>query len=98
MRYSTSIEGGLEFQPALREQDPPADSRSMAMEGTQKEPKDLIGAATWGDVNFLENCLQNGAEPNEKDEQGNTPLHVACYYGELECASVLLSYKGWCIL
>lgn len=58
------------------------------------ETKDLIAAVTWGELDFLETCLQNGADPNQRDEKGDTPLHVACYYGELECTSVLLSYKG----
>lgn len=54
----------------------------------------LASAAMWGDLTLLESLLENGADPNLPNTQGNPPLHVASYYGELECASVLLSYKG----
>lgn len=56
--------------------------------------EDLTAAAMWGDVQLLEGFLANGANPNLPNSQGNTALHVACYYGERECASVLLNYKG----
>ena len=56
--------------------------------------EDLTAAAMWGNLKFLESLIQYGADPNLLNSQGNTALHVAVYYGELECASVLLSYKG----
>ena len=56
--------------------------------------EDLTAAAMWGDVDLLESLLQNGADPNLPNAQGNTALHVACYYGERECANILLNYKG----
>lgn len=56
--------------------------------------EDLTAAAMWGDVSLLESFLSNGADPNLTNAQGNTALHVACYYGERECASILLDYKG----
>uniref|UniRef100_A0A1X7UH02 non-specific serine/threonine protein kinase n=1 Tax=Amphimedon queenslandica TaxID=400682 RepID=A0A1X7UH02_AMPQE len=56
--------------------------------------EDLTAAAMWGDVALLESLLSNGADPNLPNSQGNTALHVACYYGERECASILLHYKA----
>ena len=56
--------------------------------------EDLTAAAMWGDVDLLESLLQNGADPNLPNAQRNTALHVACYYGERECANILLNYKG----
>ena len=70
----------------------------MAGEGSVYTPsdvtEDLTAAAMWGDVQLLESFLSNGADPNLPNNQGNTALHVACYYGERECASILLNYKG----
>ena len=60
----------------------------------EPEPSDLTAAAMWGDLELLESLLQNGADPNIPNSQGNSALHIAAYYGETECASVLLSYKG----
>ena len=54
----------------------------------------LTASCTWGEVNLLEDYLVNGAEPNQKNKKGDTPLHVACLYGEIECANTLLTYKG----
>lgn len=56
--------------------------------------EDLTAAAMWGDLKLLESLLENGADPNPPDSRGNIALHVACYYGETECASVLLHHKG----
>ena len=62
---------------------------------SEERTEDLLAsAAMWGDLTLLESLLENGADPNLPNTQGNPPLHVASYYGELECASVLLSYKG----
>jgi ankyrin repeat protein len=61
---------------------------------TDNTTEDITAAAMWGDVALLENFLANGADPNTRNSQGNTALHVACYYGERECASVLLNYKA----
>ena len=62
---------------------------------SEERTEDLLSsAAMWGDLTLLESLLENGADPNLPNTQGNPPLHVASYYGELECASVLLSYKG----
>ena len=60
--------------------------------------EDLTAAAMWGDLRLLESLLENGADPNLPNTQGNSALHVASYYGETECASVLLSYKGECLV
>ncbi len=54
----------------------------------------LTAAAMWGNLKLLESVLENGADPNPPDSRGNIALHVACYYGETECASVLLHHKG----
>lgn len=62
---------------------------------SEERTEDLLAsAAMWGDLTLLESLLENGADPNLPNTQGNPPLHVASYYGEIECASVLLSYKG----
>lgn len=56
--------------------------------------EDLTKAAMWGNLKLLESLLENGADPNFPNGQGNSALHEAAYYGETECASVLLSFKG----
>lgn len=63
--------------------------------GAEERTEDLlISAAMWGDIPLLESLLENNADPNLPNAQGNSPLHIAAYYGETECASLLLSYKG----
>lgn len=57
--------------------------------------EDLTAAAMWGDVALLDGYLSNGADPNMPNQQRDTALHVACYYGERECANTLIDYKGW---
>ena len=42
---------------------------------------------------YLQACivlLQHGVEKNMKDEQGDTPLHLAAYEGHLEATRILL--------
>ena len=55
---------------------------------------DLAAAAMWGDKELLESLLRGGADPDFPNLQGNSALHEAAYYGELECASILLDHKG----
>lgn len=43
-----------------------------------------------GDVEALKELLKAGADKDEKDEEGRTPLQFACGYGELACAEELI--------
>jgi hypothetical protein len=54
------------------------------------EEATVHSAASEGDVNLLKQLLKDGADQNEKDEEGRTALHFACGYGELECATELV--------
>ena len=54
----------------------------------------LCDAALFGDKALLESLLENGADPNIPNSTGSYPLHEAAQYGETECASILLAYKG----
>lgn len=66
----------------------------MAFNQNGTVASDLTSAAMWGDKELLESLLVNGADPNFPNQQGNSALHEAAYYGELECASILLDHKG----
>ena len=43
-----------------------------------------------GDVEEVRRCIEEGADPNERDSYGRTPLHYAAYYGHVEVVRVLL--------
>lgn len=67
----------------------------MSDEVTTSEIAELLTAsATWGEVAMLEGYLKNGIDPNTVNAKGDTCLHVACMYGEIECVNTLLIYKG----
>lgn len=53
--------------------------------------KDLFAAAEKGDRQRLSELLLQGANPNAVGPYGNTPLHRAADYRQLECCEVLLS-------
>ena len=57
----------------------------------------LTASATWGEVTMVEELMKNGADPNIVNKKGDTTLHVACLYGEIECANTLLTCKGQCL-
>ena len=66
----------------------------MTTHNGAQEAGDLSGAAMWGDKELLESLLKSGADPDFPNAQGDTALHEAAYYGEVECASILLDHKG----
>lgn len=66
----------------------------MASNGNGTVASDLSSAAIWGDKELLESLLTNGADPDFPNKHGNSALHEAAYYGELECVSILLDHKG----
>lgn len=45
-----------------------------------------------GDISQVESLLQNGIDPNIRDEYGDTPLHVASRWGHVEIVKLLLNY------
>ncbi|XP_008257340.4 BRCA1-associated RING domain protein 1 isoform X1 [Oryctolagus cuniculus] len=51
-------------------------------------------AAIKGDVPSVEYLLQNGSDPNVKDNAGWTPLHEACNHGHLRVVELLLQHKA----
>jgi len=57
---------------------------------------DLHAAVFHGNTSLLENLLKNGSSGDADllDARGNSPLQIACYYGQLECIKILLKYNG----
>ncbi|CAI8049813.1 Potassium channel AKT2 [Geodia barretti] len=66
----------------------------MATSNGAEEAGDLSAAAMWGDKELLESLLKGGADPDFPNAQGDSALHEAAYYGEVECASILLDHKA----
>ncbi|XP_057857219.1 ankyrin repeat domain-containing protein 2A isoform X2 [Cryptomeria japonica] len=81
---------------------PPATSVSNRSEEMQSEESDadsetepilnMYHAASIGDVKGLERLLTIGADKDQKDSRGRTPLHFACGYGNAECVEMLLKF------
>ncbi|KAL6893649.1 hypothetical protein ACP4OV_007747 [Aristida adscensionis] len=51
----------------------------------------LSAAALGGQLDTVSYLLDNGADPNKKDDSGSVPLHCAAKYGHDEVARLLLS-------
>ncbi len=64
------------------------------MSATPDLSEELTKAAMWGNLKLLESLLEAGANPNFPNSRGDSPLHEAAYYGEIDCASCLLKFKG----
>ncbi|XP_047225772.1 BRCA1-associated RING domain protein 1 isoform X2 [Girardinichthys multiradiatus] len=61
------------------------------MKRNHKGETPLHLAAIKGDVDSVEELLDQGADPNLKDNAGWTPLHEACNLGHLAAVKVLVS-------
>ncbi len=53
---------------------------------------DLHSAASAGDAERVRELLKKGADPNAKNEYGNTPLHEAAFRGHVDVARLLLEH------
>jgi len=51
---------------------------------------ELFVAARNGDLIKVQTLLENGADPNAKDNAGHTPLHWAAHLGHVEIVELLL--------
>lgn len=60
-------------------------------ENTESIDNPLHDAAKRGNVDFLNECIQNRVSVNGLDKAGATPLHWASHGGHIECLKTLLS-------
>jgi ankyrin repeat protein len=54
-------------------------------------PGQLRFAALRGNIQRMKDLLEAGADPDEEDDMGATPLHAACRAGHLEAVKLLVS-------
>uniref|UniRef100_A0A3B4ZVW2 BRCA1 associated RING domain 1 n=1 Tax=Stegastes partitus TaxID=144197 RepID=A0A3B4ZVW2_9TELE len=69
----------------------PSSGSPAVMERNHKGETPLHLAAIKGDVEAVKELLNQGADPNLKDNAGWTPLHEACNLGHLAVVEVLVS-------
>lgn len=87
---------GKKFQEALadpefRAQLKGAEALDALEAGEEEEEETIITVASAGNADRLKELLAaEGAEADQRDEEGRTALHFAAGYGELECMKVLL--------
>ena len=54
----------------------------------------LHDACRRGNIDLLEECLENNIPVNAMDQAGNTPLHWAAHSGQAECLKKLIENCG----
>jgi len=68
-------------------QTPPSLAEQSAYDG-------LFAATMNGNSSEISRLLSGGADPNERDDYGRTPLHVAAYFGQHEAMRRLAAAGG----
>jgi ankyrin repeat protein len=72
---------------------PPISPRTVRA-GDQRDAKpiapDLVTAIRDADVPAVKKLIENGADVNARDEEGNTPLILASFYASPKCVALLL--------
>ena len=63
---------------------------SALLWATQAQAGPLFEAIEKGDMAEFSRLLENGADINERDEEGNTLLHHFAYWGQTETVTILL--------
>jgi ankyrin repeat protein len=75
----------------------PSGSPRTVRAGDQREAKpiaaDLVKAIRNADAQVVRQLLDNGADVNARDAEGNTPLILASFYASPECVALLIE-KG----
>lgn len=51
---------------------------------------ELLEASQYGDLEYVNALISQGADVNTSDEDGDTPLHLACDYGHVEIVKALI--------
>jgi hypothetical protein len=76
--------------PSENMSQPRRENLDMIDEGLQKAQEALFEAAYSGDIEALANALKQGADVNEKDRIGITPLVLAIREGNIDAVDLLL--------
>ncbi|KAK4768960.1 hypothetical protein SAY86_027110 [Trapa natans] len=66
------------------------ETEQMLARGRMELPLSLCFAAMRGDDLLLHQLLRRGSDPNEGDENGRRPLHIAAAIGSEHCVTILL--------
>ncbi|KAG7572523.1 Ankyrin repeat-containing domain [Arabidopsis suecica] len=70
------------------------ETENMLARGKMDLPLNLCFAAIREDDLLLHQLLKRGLDPNESDNNGRTPLHIAASKGSLNCVLLLLEYHA----
>ncbi|OWM65984.1 hypothetical protein CDL15_Pgr015409 [Punica granatum] len=70
------------------------ETENMLARGRMDLPLSLSFATQRGDDVLLGQLLRRGLDPNESDNSGRTPLHIAASNGSENCARLLLDYSA----
>lgn len=62
--------------------------------GNKKLDEELISAVMWYSIEKTEELIKLGANVNGRDDNGNTPLHYACWKGYIEKIQLLFKNKA----
>jgi ankyrin repeat protein len=66
------------------------DQQNEVKKNNQNSVESLMDAISNGDSKKVNELLSKDADPNKKDDLGNTPLIISVQYGELEITKLLV--------